>query len=85
MDVTKKDVSEKFDGIVITHFVNPHLFWFRTESSFLLNDDFHELESKINHYYVNNSKSLLPSEYKHQVGEVSFIPKLKLTIFMFVK
>lgn len=65
-----KTPSTFFEGIIITHFINPHMFWFRPELSFLKNDDFYLLEEKMVEYYTQNSKGLFESEYIPKKNEV---------------
>lgn len=67
-----KNPKTFFEGIIITHFINPHMFWFRPELSFLQNDDFYALEEKMVEHFTHNSKGLFETDYIPKKNEVRF-------------
>lgn len=61
-------------NILITHYINPHMFWFRYESDFITNEPLSQLEASLNTYSIELSKrKAQQGGYKAKIGEIVMV------------
>lgn len=58
------------DLIRITHYINPHMFWFKYETSFFGKSKLLELDSKLQQYYCEDNDVLSNRKYEPQIDEM---------------
>lgn len=68
---TGKNTNSYFEGIVVTHAINPHMFWFRPDVSYLFkNEDSNKLEMLMLEYFHLKSKEYSENGYIPKINEV---------------
>jgi hypothetical protein len=76
-------MADKGDPIRITHYINPHMFWFKYEiENHLGNPDLFDLECKLNiHYRKEAANKYGNQQYKPKLDEVCIVFFIEISNF----
>lgn len=69
-------IKNDFQNILITHIINPHMFWFRYDSLNKANDVLYQIEKRLLKYVYNTSAiAAFPTGYEAKNGEIVLVQR----------